>query len=211
MTCRTALMIASCTCLLVACGTDINLSPDAGAMDNADGGVRPLRVFVTSRLFRGNFGGLNAADQACQQAAAAQNLPGTFKAYLSAATENAVDRQSPNGSWAQHRSDGQVLLTFTSRANLRTTPLVPIRITEAGSELATDGGQVIWTGTMGGGASFVNGTQAVNCADWTTAENAGVAGLLGATDDAWTAAKNSSGNPSAVHCGSEARLLCLEQ
>lgn len=52
----------------------------------------PLRVFVTSKTYQGNLGGLAGADSKCQTLASAAGLNGTFKAWLSTSTTNAKDR-----------------------------------------------------------------------------------------------------------------------
>lgn len=51
---------------------------------NVDGfGCQSKTVFVTSGTYTGNLGGLTGADQECNTLAAAANLPGTYKAWLS--------------------------------------------------------------------------------------------------------------------------------
>ena len=50
------------------------------------------KVFVTSIGYDGNLGGLAGADAKCMTRAAAGNLSGTYKAWLSSSTVNAKDR-----------------------------------------------------------------------------------------------------------------------
>lgn len=45
--------------------------------------IQPKKVFITSQTYSGNLGGLEGADQKCQQLANAAGLTGTFKAWLS--------------------------------------------------------------------------------------------------------------------------------
>ncbi len=57
------------------------------------------RIFVTSTLYSGNLGGLSGADAKCLTAAQSVNLPGTWKAWLSSSTINAIDRIAEVGPW----------------------------------------------------------------------------------------------------------------
>lgn len=66
------------------------------------------RVFVTSKLFKGNLGGLSGADQKCQSLADAVDLGGQFRAWLSDASTPITTRfQAPAGGYV--RLDGVVI------------------------------------------------------------------------------------------------------
>ena len=54
------------------------------------------RAFVTSQLYNGNMGGLAGADARCQGLADAVGLPGTYRAWLSSATESPSTRTPPS-------------------------------------------------------------------------------------------------------------------
>jgi hypothetical protein len=73
--------------------------PDAGAQDS-----EPNIVFVTSRDYAGELGGLEGADAICNRHAMEANLPGTYVAWLSTAAIDARDRLAGAGGWV--RTDG---------------------------------------------------------------------------------------------------------
>jgi hypothetical protein len=181
---------------------------DSGS-DSGDTGTNPgLRVFVTSTLFDSFIGDpLSGADSACQLAADASELGGTWRAWLSNGSTNAVDHIEGNGPWF----DLDSRKVFNNAANLRTAPLVPIEITERGEYI--DDESSVWTGTAPGGLSSAD-----HCEDWTSEECGGIGfientepevqGLVGSPTST-TATWTSSG---AACCGSAtARLYCFEQ
>lgn len=170
------------------------------------------RVFVTSSLYSGNLKvegqaatGLEGADNLCRTAAAAANLGGTWKAWLSAGvpaatvtmSTNAVDRIAEVGPW--YRLDGSK--AFNNKANLMTAPLVPLDRDENGRPIPGSSSLQVWTGTSAGGRW--SGT---DCDQWTSgfANRSGTAGLATSADQMWT--DGAHGN-----CGSGLRLYCFEQ
>jgi len=67
---------------------------------------QPNIAFVTSAKYvGGQFGGLDAADKECARLALAARLPGTYKAWLSTSTEDAIDRLGSARGWV--RVDGK--------------------------------------------------------------------------------------------------------
>jgi hypothetical protein len=69
--------------------TDATFATDAQLDADAD----PYKVvFVTSTLYQASFGGLEGADAVCQSHAAAVDLPGTFRAWLSTRDVTAAER-----------------------------------------------------------------------------------------------------------------------
>src|SRR5262245_59646060 len=76
-----------------------------------------LRFFVTRTVYAGDLGGLSGADDKCRQAADAEGLGGTWRAWLSN-TESPIakDRISGDGPWCT--VDG--LIVFKNAANLHT-------------------------------------------------------------------------------------------
>jgi hypothetical protein len=156
------------------------------------------RLFTTASEFDGNLGGLAGADQKCNQAAAAANLGGTWRAWLSDSTTNAIDRIEGAGPWA--RLDGMVV--FNNRANLTTLPLVPLQVNENGANI---GDGLAWTGTTTAGTASPQ-----RCNEWTSADP-GVQGDTGQTqytDAQWTEGQTRlCGGPGAFQW----RLFCFEQ
>jgi hypothetical protein len=168
---------------------ELDASPgEAGA----DAGTTK-RVFVTSTDMTANLGGLIGADLLCTQRAFAAKLGGTYRAWLSTNTTNAVTRITGAGPWSL--TTGGVAVT---RAQLTKSPLTR-RIDRDESGVQRSG--LVWTGTDSNG-TFLDD----DCNDWTTASTAGHAatGDSKSTSDAWTAAVPSG-------CNAQRRLYCFEQ
>lgn len=160
-------------------------------------------IFLTSLSYDGDLRsagggstGLEGADKICANHAAGGALGGTWKAWLSDSSTDAIDRINDVGPWYLVGTDTVV---FNNKANLTTLPLTWIHITELGIEPALYTNA--WTGTLTGGNKSID-----LCADWTS-NNIGVRGLtgyvyLGTTN--WT----QSSNPA---CSSKWHLYCIQQ
>jgi len=160
-------------------GTPADAGPGDDAGMDADGGLdagppSPLRVFVSRLRYRAT-----AAPTACQNAADAAGLGGTWVPWLSfrssTGTRDALDEISSEGPWELVTGEQ----AFANRAQLGTVPSVPINIAEDASTVV-DG--IVWTGTLLGGTAADD-----TCEGWTENGAAFVAtmgGTLG-TDD-WT-------------------------
>jgi hypothetical protein len=170
------------------------------------------RVFVTSTVHPANFGGVAAGDAICTARAAAANLPGTYKAWLSDATT------SPSVSFTRSTIgyalvDGTVIDTGTSRvfyvagSGVAQPLLAPINKTETGgappATTGIGGTTAVWTGTDFRGQRSSSGT----CSDWTdTSFNAqGLVGDYAVSTTAWTGAS------AGVVCGGNKALYCFQQ
>jgi len=159
---------------------------------------QPNIVFVTSSVFKPNFGSLAVADQACQAHAEFAHLPkNTYKAWLSTTTVNAIDRLGTARGWV--RVDGKPFADTTDDIAAQKI-YYPIRVDENGNFDNSAGGSPVWTGTWNNGTLHPSG----NCLDWTSASNAdqGVNGR----DDAIAGTLSSSGNSA---CDSSYRLYCF--
>jgi hypothetical protein len=130
--------------------------------------------------------------------AKAAGLPGSFKAWLSTPTVDAIDRIADVGPWYQTPSDGGVVKTFNNKANLTGAAIVGIGTTETGEHLNLRG---VWTGTAAGGKKTSS-----TCAGFTIAD-AGY-GTIGASASAteWT-----NGGPGTSTCPSGNHLYCFQQ
>lgn len=120
----------------------------------------PNRVFVTSAEYRGDFGGIAAADAECELAATSANLEGTFIAYLGSSTENPIDRLAGSRGWI--RTDGAPVadLPFSFASG----PLIfPNRLDEHGTDMKS---VPVFTGARSGAGG------GNNCTDWTTIDPA---------------------------------------
>lgn len=175
-----------------------------------DGGV-PLpfghgkkRMFETRQRFNGNLvaavgdgaviGGLAAGDALCNRAAGDAGLGGTWTAWLSDSTVNAIDRIQGDGPW--YRLDGA--LVFPDKAALAGNPLVELFVTEN----CTISDLAVWTGTL------ANGTKSPNtCDDWTSSA-ADVHGLCGYAN---TLTSNKWSEGTTPLCYGAYNLYCFEQ
>ncbi len=177
--------------------TDGGSVADGGALtEPADAG--PHRVFVTSAQYSGQLAGLAGADQLCQTAAIAANKGGTWKAWLSSSTVNAIDRITDLGPWYQQPSAGAWVKTFNNKANLVTSPLQRLYVDEEGRGNSVSTQRTYWTGTLQTGLHAD-----ATCSDWvsSTLQN----GIVGPGSSAW------STNDFVVACTAAYALVCFEQ
>lgn len=171
-------------------------------------------VFVSSQTHDANFGGLAGADLFCQGLATTAGLPGTYFAWLSTSTVDAVDRISASPG-AFTLVDGTVLAT--SLADLTDGILnAPIVFDENGAAPAFPR---VWTGTAPDGTACFQGsggncnmTSPGNdgldrsaCADWTsTAGGSEATTGYDAADGNWTLEGDRA-------CSDQHRVYCVQQ
>ncbi|MEZ4398852.1 MAG: hypothetical protein R3B06_02445 [Kofleriaceae bacterium] len=156
--------------------------------------VMPNLVFVTSTTTTGNIGGLAGADAKCQSAAAQAGLAGTYRAWLSTSTANAIDRLGTASGWTL--VDGRPFAN--TKADLAAGRIFyPITLDETGAARPFNSA---WTATNSDG-TWISVDNA--CSNWTSTANVGVtAGSTLGASGSWTAY---SGNP----CTSPLRLYCF--
>jgi hypothetical protein len=158
------------------------------------------RVFITRARYNGNLGGLTGADTKCGDAATAAGVNGTFKAWLSSSTVNAIDRIVDVGPWV----DMQGTTIFASKSAITASgPATAIWYDERGMFLSSED---IWTATNSQGTYQWGVIMAPPCDEWTSSSmQAGAqVGQVGRTGGAWT-------SNSGTTCDQNAHLLCLEQ
>ena len=172
-------------------------SVDAAPRDSAPPDTGPpsacslghARVFLTSTLYGAAFGGVSGADADCAARAAAQNLGGKWRAWMSDSTTSAANHVYAS-SGAYVLLDGTVVaddftaLTSGSLAHA-------IDQTELGAPIS-DGQTEVWTGidvtgsmTSAGFCTDGNGN------DWASNDPSAATPLVGhsnATDATWSAA-----------------------
>lgn len=181
--------------------------PDTGAEPVVDGGPGTKLVFVTSRQYRGNLGGIAGADLACQEAANAASIRAAgWRAWVSIGGIHAIDRIVHDGPYILR--DGTRIAN--TKAELASgTLLSPIYRLENGQPAPTTSEEMrVWTGTAANGMSAGPDT----CLGWTSESflDFGVLGYLVSGDAAWTRA------PGVVHveggwgCQTLGRLYCFE-
>lgn len=148
------------------------------------------RLFITRATFPGSLGGLIGADGQCGSFATAAGAGGTWKAWLSDTTTNALDRIADVGPWV----DMTGRRVFRDKAQLMGFPDIAITTDETGKMW----GDYYWTGTLLGGSK-----SAANCTDWTNGSSGeGTAGAI--STDQWT---DSGARP----CSDSRRIVCFEQ
>jgi hypothetical protein len=166
-------------------------------------------VFVTSRQYAGNLGGLAGADQTCQSLASAAHLGGTFKAWLSDGT-NSPSTRFTKATVPYRLIDGEVVAAnWTALLGATTTtPLMhTISLTETGVQPPTGTNAcgkttVVWSNSDRNGASL-----SASCSSWTSSAST-ASGGQGAWDQVaggWT------DSCSSTPCDGLAALFCFEQ
>ncbi len=129
--------------------------------------LEPNVAFVTASSHTGNLGGLAGADAICAQRAAAVNLPGTYRAWLSTPTISALSRLGSASGWI--RTDGKPLVDTT--ADLAAGRMYhPLRFHERVGDV---GAIEVHTATTANGTFNVGGT---SCSDYTSAASASFRG-----------------------------------
>lgn len=162
-----------------------------------------LIVFVTSTLYDGDFtaasgNGLAGGDFLCNQAATNAELAGTFRAWLSTSTVNAIDRISDR----KYVRTGDYAVVGYNRSDFTDGTISnAINRTEFGAAVA-DG--PVWTGTDTAGTAHAN-----TCTNWTVVGGGpppnGRQGATGAINSQWT----SNGN-TACAATATAQLYCFQ-
>ena len=169
---------------------DCAVTMDASHSVTAAFNLKPNVAFVTATTHNGNIGGLAGADSICQNAAAAQAIPGTFRAYLSSSNVNAVTRLGTASGWA--RVDGKPIAgTANDFASGRF--FYPLRITNTGVDVGDVRAMTASNGGVFSGSA---------CSDYTSTSGVIVAGATAGQSSMFSSFD-------AVSCASSVRLYCL--
>ena len=193
---------------------DDSEQPAIDSVEVTEPSANVVQVFVTSVPSTGNFGALAGADQFCQDRAVAENLSGTWMAWLSDDTTDARDR-IPDGEYRLLDNT----LVATNKADLTDGELEnPINLDETGGGGATS---TVWTSTQPDGTTIDPGTGGTysNCLNWTYGgtstgscnpgvEECGATGLVSATDDQWTL-RGTPSSPTASQCSTPQSIYCF--
>lgn len=165
--------------------------------DGGMGGMPPALVFVTAASFPASFGGLDAADDICENAASLARVGGqSWVAWLSDETTDAITRVTDRSPW--QLVDDNIAVSSFAQLAMNQPLLHAINLDETG---AGTGATAVWTGTDAAGTAT-----AETCLGWTSPgplEN-GRAGNSDAVDARWTDSESRT-------CSSTARLYCFEQ
>lgn len=164
------------------------------------------RIFVTAGEYTGDLAtaggetyGLEGADSICQTEANAQNLGGTWKAWISTSLTDAADRVEDVGPW--YFVDNRQRVAHNLAEFVTSGPERAIEMTPDGTVINAPRGERVWTGTRANGR-FTEST----CRDWTSESDTywGWAGFTDTTNTAWTEGLD-------YGCDGTYRLYCLEQ
>jgi len=194
-----------CWLCLAACGR-IGFSESTGTGDaiQLGDGSRPDIIFTSNVVFvttqtvvPGELGGLAAADAICQTSADQSQLPGTYIAWLSTSTTNAIDRLASSRGWV--RTDG---IPFADQPSdiVAGTIWSPISLLADGTEQAF-ADPIVITGTTETGV-----LDATTCGDWTSTSGTFSGGFLTATSAGWSSANLPLDSDL---CTVSARLYCF--
>ena len=183
---------------------------DLSGVDLTSPPASPKRLFVTHDAYSGSMTasqggspGLLGGDSLCTNLANGAHIGGIWRAWLSDANNDAIDRITGAGPWK--RMDGQV--AFADRAALLVGPAVPINLDQTNTRVPINSG--VWTGTAANGRYASKTTLGKgNCDDWTNSSSTGQpSGEVGDTetlDGGWTDIADHE-------CFVGARLYCFEQ
>jgi len=173
------------------------------ASGGEDGGVgdssppAPNIVFTTSTTHNADLGGLSGADDICAERAQAAGLAGTYRAWLSTSTVNAIDRLGNASGWV--RPDGKPVLN--SAADIASSALFyPPRLDEFGNDLGV--GHYVMTATGLDGKRRTDSSY-TTCGDFTSAVGSWLEGGPASSDTVWFTLGAS------FFCAEEASLYCF--
>lgn len=174
-------------------------------------------IFVTSRIYGGDLGGLSGADFICQQHADRAGLRGRFKAWLSTYEPALQSSFMPANRFTRSTVPYEDPLHHTVAADYaQLTSCVegssvgcldtPLVIDEFGNDLSFHPVLIAWTNTKPNGENFsLSLDDTDTCLNWTSNAVEGWVGQLEFRDYRWT-------NPEQfAECGAGARLICVEQ
>ncbi len=189
------------TATLTPSATAVTPTPTVSPTPTATATPQFNRVFVTSTLQNGNLGGLAGADAICAARATAASLPGTYVAWLSTSTVNALDRLGSAKGFV--RVDGKPFAN--APADIVANKIFnPLRIAEDGSDVSSSvvpgsSTLTVYTGTLGDGTVATGAT----CSDFTDTAGSARRGEVSGGPVTWTARQNSN-------CTTTRRLYCFE-
>ena len=188
--------------LVTACGR-IHFDPIGGGGDGAfvDGlpTIDSNIVFVTPpTLTPGAFNGLQGADAACRMFAAQANLSGTYVAYLSTSTVNAIDRLAGARGW--RRRDGVPFADLPEEILSSRIWSPPIVQADGARPVSTNGDERVVTGTNSTGDATTDAT----CGDFTTELATVMIGSASATGWSFVDLRLPTNS-----CGSGQRIYCF--
>lgn len=209
--CVAALSDAACTSGVIGSACVACAAGDTCYPSGRCGRANPAVAFVTSAEFDGDLAraggaatGLLGGDALCQAAAADAELAGTFRAWLSDGTTNAIDRLADVGGWYTISWYWPPRQIFADAAQLATGPSASFT-DEHGNYVSRHP----WTGTKADGTRATSSVPqgSANCLGWTASwVDSGVTGDSNSVSayGFWTSA-------GAQQCQNRASLYCFQQ
>jgi hypothetical protein len=190
----------------IGCRYRFDERSDARGTGDGDGGVpdvlvvQPITsniVFVTStEHVPGALGSRDAADAICNQRASEASLPGTYVAWLSTSSSNAIDRLAGARGW--QRPDGRPVVDTVADL-MAVRMFYPPELDERG-QLVPRRTRLL-TGTDGTGLVTVGNT----CGDYADTAGNDWSGITGTTTALWTI----GGGGTSTGCAEPSRLYCF--
>lgn len=177
------------------------------------------RVFVTSKLYDGDLGGLSGADDKCQSHAEDAGLSGKYKAWLSDKSTPVSERVNQSrASYFKTMVDGRKITIADSWHDLAKGQLLePIDTDESGSRafvISPGHGEYVWTGPHYEGHSDMEASKLAynDCNFWSNNNRrtngqwqTGSTCIYSPEGDAWQETHTSG------FCDLAFRLYCVEQ
>jgi hypothetical protein len=210
--------------LVVACGAPRRPQECDVPLGTIANPTQIKHVFVTTAVATGAFAvnnaglsALDVADQACAAEAAAAHLTGSFRAWLSTSTTDAISRIESNGPWYSVMGlpgSQTVSRLFDDRAQLTKAMNCLGLYSNASGAVQSSGDIRVWTGTLANGQRST-----FTCNDFTTNANSADKATVSLVDDPahWNIEDTTDAGPpffepnSPWTCDASFRFLCLEQ
>lgn len=189
--------------LTTGCGFARSVSSPANSDDES--AVEKHRVFVSSLVSEADFGSVAAADAICVSLATTAGLGGSWKAWLSDGSTDAISHIADRAPWYTPDESTVVVQDY---ADLSTSGAT-ININKDENGATVTAGAAVWTATSATGLK----TAPYHCSNWTSnGDSGGVGdstwvGEVGGAGAAWTYGQASD-------CGQSfgtARIYCFEQ
>jgi hypothetical protein len=159
--------------------------------------AEPNRVFMSSRVHDGNFGGIAAGDAICQQLATEAGLTGSYRILVSSATEDWTARLGTARGWI--RPDGEPVGDTTIGGD---AAMYNVRLDERGRDV---GATIYWAPRP------LEGVTTTFCAGWTSNSSTTTGSEISFFAAVRrTALINGDGSVFPTACSKEMRFLCAE-
>jgi len=200
----TGMIAAKCGDSIVSDDEECDAGPDPADDEHCVGCVFDRHVFVSTVILAApDIGGIDHADELCQQLAEVAGLanPLKYRAWLSDSANNARDRVSLSLGGRYLLPDDETVVV-TKGENLLDSKLDGSIDQDEFGEFVDDNA---WTGT-----DPVGMRMSLHCLDWNTADSneKGYYGSTDATDAGWTFSP-SFANPAS--CAVQNRIYCFEE